>query len=117
RAWRRWGAGLVWFVASTAAALAAASTLRLSWDLSEDRRNSFSRADEALLARIQEPVTVTVNLAAEDPRLFDLERGVLGKLRRVIPDLTVRRTARSRSGLFESGGNYGEIWYQVGSRR
>ena len=35
----------------------------------------------------------------------------------MIPDLTVRRTAQSRSGLFESGGNYGEIWYLVGSRR
>jgi ABC-2 type transport system permease protein len=114
---RRRAARAAAVVAATAAAIAAASMLRPSWDLSEDRRNSFSRADEAALARIKEPVTVTVNLAAEDPRLFDLERGVLGKLRRVIPDLTIRRTAQSRSGLFESGGKYGEIWYQVGSRR
>jgi hypothetical protein len=59
---------------------------------------------------------VTVNLAPEDPRLFDLERGVR-ELRRVIPGLTVRSVARTRSGLFEQGGEYGEVWYQVGSRR
>jgi hypothetical protein len=104
-------------VAVTALVMAGASRLRPSWDFSEDRRNSFSRADEAALSRITEPVVVTVNLAAEDPRLFDLERGVLGKLRRVLPDLTVRRVAETRSGLFESGGAYGEIWYQVGGRR
>ena len=104
-------------VGITALAVAGASRLRPARDFSEDRRNSFSRADEAALSRIAEPVVVTVNLAAEDPRLFDLERGVLEKLRRVLPDLTVRRTAQSRSGLFESGGRYGEIWYQVGDRR
>jgi len=104
-------------LAAVAAAIFAASDLRSSWDFSEDRRNSFSRADEAALARIGQPVVVTVNLAPEDPRLFDLQRGVLAKLRRVVPDLTVRYAAQSRSGLFESGGSYGEIWYQVGSRK
>jgi hypothetical protein len=104
-------------VVLTAGVMAAAAMLRPSWDFSEDRRNSFSRADEAALRRVREPVTVTVNLAPEDPRLFDLERGVLTKLRRVIPSLTVRSVARTRSGLFEQGGEYGEVWYQVGSRR
>lgn len=104
-------------LAVTAVAIAAASRLRTSRDLSEDRRNSFSRADEAALARIRQPMTVTVNLAPEDPRLFDLERGVLGKLRRVLPKLDVRYSARTLSGLFERGGEYGEIWYQVGPRR
>ncbi len=94
-----------------------ASTLRASWDLSEDRRNSFSRADEAALKRIQEPVSVSVNLAPEDPRLFDLERGVLGRLRRVLPGFSVRYAARTQAGLFEPGAHYGEIWWQVGSRR
>jgi ABC-type transport system involved in multi-copper enzyme maturation permease subunit len=104
-------------VVMTAAAMAAASTLRWSRDFSEDRRNSFSRADEAALRRIREPVEITVYLAPEDPRLFDLERGVLEKMRRVIPDFTVRYAARTRSGLFERGGEYGEVWYRVGSRR
>jgi len=104
-------------VVLTGGAMAAAATLNPSWDFSEDRRNSFSRADEAALRHFREPVTVTVNLAPEDPRLFDLERGVLTKLRRVNPSLTVRSVARTRSGLFEQGGEYGEVWYQVGSRR
>ncbi len=58
-----------------------------------------------------------MNLAPEDPRLFDLERGVLEKMRRVIPSFTVRYAARTRSGLFERGGEYGEVWYRVGPRR
>ena len=62
-------------------------------------------------------MAVTVHLAPEDPRLFDLERGVLGKMRRVIPNFTVRYAGQTRSGLFERGGEYGEIWYQVGPRR
>ncbi len=112
---RAWRAAAV--VVLTAAAMAGASTLRASRDLSEDRRNSFSRADEEALRRIREPVVVAVNLAPEDPRLFDLERGILGKMRRVIPDVTVRYAAETRSGLFERGGEYGEVWYQVGPRR
>ena len=58
--------------------------LRASRDVSEDRRNSFPRADEAALRRIDAPLDVTVYLAAEDPRLTDLERGVLAKLRRTM---------------------------------
>ena len=114
---RRRAALAAMVVGATAAAIFGASRLRWSRDFSEDRRNSFSRADEAALSRIGEPVTVTVNLAPEDPRLFDLERGVLSKLRRVLQDFTVRSAARSRSGLFEAGRGYGEIWYQVGPRR
>ena len=56
----------------------AASTLRGSWDVSEDRRNSFSRADEAALAHIRQPLTLTAHLAPADPRVEDLEREVLG---------------------------------------
>jgi ABC-2 type transport system permease protein len=98
---------------------AALAQVRGGRDLSEDRRNSFSRADEAALARIEQPVTITVRLAPEDPRLFDLERGVLSKLRRVVPHLTVRYDAASSapSGLFAApGSGYGENEYRVGSR-
>jgi hypothetical protein len=98
------------------AALAAGS--RAGWDLSEDRRSSFPRADEAVLKKIAAPVRVTVHLAAEDPKLADLSRNVLDKLRRVLPDLTVTYVAESRTGLFESAlSHYGEIWYAVGNRR
>lgn len=96
--------------------IAGISTLRAGWDLSEDRRSSFSRADEAALRQIEKPVKVSANLAAEDPRLTDLERNVLSKLRRVLPDFSVTLAAAGRSGLFDGPG-YGEVWYQVGTKR
>lgn len=95
-----------------------AGVLRTSRDVSEDRRNSFPRADERALASITAPVTVTIYLAAEDPRLVDLERGVLAKLQRTMRHVSVVYAAKSRSGLFETpGDHYGEIWYDVGGKR
>lgn len=95
-----------------------ASALRPSWDVSENRRNSFSEPDEAALSQIKEPLSVTVFLSPEDPRLADLESGVLSKLRRVLPEVEVEYAAESRSGLFEGAAeHYGEIWYEVGGRR
>lgn len=92
--------------------------LRFSADVSENRRNSFPRADEARLATITEPLRVTVYLAAEDPRLNDLERGVLAKLRRSVNRFSVQYAATGRSGLFQTAGDhYGEIWYEIGGRR
>jgi hypothetical protein len=97
---------------------ALASSWRSGWDLSEDRRNSFPRADEALLRDLRQPVLVTVHLAPEDPKRSDLERNVLAKLWRVLPHLKVTYAAESRTGLFEDAeGHYGEIWYQVGPKR
>jgi ABC-2 type transport system permease protein len=95
-----------------------AASWRSGWDLSEDRRSSFPRADEALLRTLRQPVLVTVHLAAEDPKRADLERNVLAKLWRVLPLLEVTYAAESRTGLFEDAeGHYGEIWYQVGPNR
>ena len=95
-----------------------AASLRRAWDLSEDRRSSFPPADEARLRAIRAPLTVTVHLAPEDPRLADLQRGVLDPLARVLPHLTVVTAARSTTGLFEGPGQgYGEIWYALGGRR
>lgn len=89
-----------------------------SRDVSEDRRNSFPRADESALRAIDAPLHVTVYLAAEDPRLADLERGVLAKLQRTMREVDVTYAARGRSGLFERPDeHYGEIWYQLGDRR
>jgi len=92
--------------------------LRPSRDLSENRRNSFSRADEAALLHLPGPIRVSVHLAAEDPRLMDLTRGVLGKLARLRSDVEIRYEARSRSGLFEGAdAHYGEVWWEVAGRR
>ncbi|MGE0126465.1 MAG: ABC transporter permease subunit [Blastocatellales bacterium] len=94
------------------------SLSRASWDVSENRRNSFSRADEAALRQIHDPLRVTINLAAEDPRLMDYERGILNKLRRILPHLEVVYAAQSRTGLFEGQEeSYGEIWYELGGRK
>ena len=104
-------------VAVTLACMVFAAT-RVSRDVSEDRRNSFSRADEAALRAIDKPLRVVVYLAAEDPRLTDLERGVLAKLKRVMPRVEVVYAAQSRSGLFERPNeHYGEIYYELGGRR
>jgi hypothetical protein len=115
-AWRAPRLGLV--IAGVALASVSAARLHASRDVSEDRRNSFSASDEGLLRRIRDPLHVTVVLAAEDPRLADLERGVLAKLRRVLPEVEVTYAARGRSGLFERAeDHYGEIWYEIGGRR
>lgn len=94
------------------------STIHASRDVSEDRRNSFPSADEAALRGIGKPLRVVVYLAAEDPRLTDLERGVIAKLRRVMPSVDVVYAASSRSGLFERPNeHYGEVYYELGGRR
>jgi ABC-2 type transport system permease protein len=106
-------------VGSFAAVLAfGASQLRASYDLSEDQRNSFSPADDGALNGIHEPLVVTAYLAAEDPRLTDLERGVWSKLRRALPDVRIVYAAKGRSGLFERpADHYGEVWYALGAKR
>jgi ABC-2 type transport system permease protein len=91
--------------------------LNASWDVSENRRNSFSRADEEILQRIDQPLKITIFLSPEDPRLTDFEQNVLRKLRRVLGKLEVQYAATSRTGLFEnSEDHYGEIWYELGGQ-
>ncbi len=89
-----------------------------SWDTSESRMNSFSRADEAALRAIPGPLTIEVHLAPEDPRRVDLEHHVLAKLRRVRPDLKVRYQSATSIGLFEqTSTGYGEIWYDIQGKK
>ena len=55
-----------------------------------------------------------VHLAPEDPRRVDLDRRVIAKLRRVLPDLHVRYQSATSIGLFEqTSAGYGEIWYDI----
>jgi ABC-type transport system involved in multi-copper enzyme maturation permease subunit len=96
----------------------AVSRLRTAWDLSENRRNSFSAADEAALTRIRQPLRVTVFLSPEDPRLMDLDHNILSKLVRILPDVEIVHAAHSRAGLFEApGDHYGEVWYEMAGRK
>jgi hypothetical protein len=111
-------AGSVATAATLAVVLWAGASLRPAWDLSENRRNSFSEAEETALEKIRAPLRVTVFLAPEDPRLTDLDRGILSKLERILPAVDVRNASHSQTGLFEgSGDHYGEIWYEMGGRR
>lgn len=102
----------------TAAAVAGGASLRTAWDVSENRRNSFTPAEERALGAIQQPLRITVNLAPEDPRLMDLERNILSKLERIVPRVEIAYASRGRSGLFEGQGeHYGEVWYELNGRK
>jgi MYXO-CTERM domain-containing protein len=104
--------------ALTAACVFACTFATKSWDTSEDRANSFSKADEEALERIRMPLTIEAHLAPEDPRRVDLERHALSKLRRVLPGLKVQYVSATSIGIFEqTSAHYGEIWYELGGRR
>jgi hypothetical protein len=89
-----------------------------SWDMSENRMNSFSEADERALAQLRTPLAIEVHLAPEDPRRLDLERQALSKLRRIMPAMQVTYESATSIGLFEqTGEHYGEIQYDFGGRK
>jgi ABC-type transport system involved in multi-copper enzyme maturation permease subunit len=97
--------------------LAAATQLRKSSDVSEDKRNSFPAADQRVLAGLKEPLIITVHLAPEDPRYVDLQRNVLSKLERIVPNVTIRLVTAGQSVIGSAGeGSYGEIEYSYSGR-
>jgi hypothetical protein len=88
-----------------------------SWDLSDARLNSFAEAEERRLQQLPDRLTITAQLAPEDPRRADLERRAFSKLRRALPDVDISYRARTTTGLFEqSDAGYGEITYSIGPR-
>ena len=96
----------------------ATSFVNPSWDISENERNSFDEADEALLEGIAAPLKITAYLAPEDPRRFDLERQVFAKLRRTMSKASIEYISGSSTGLFEQAKeHYGELWYDLGGKR
>jgi ABC-2 type transport system permease protein len=97
--------------------LAAATELRKTIDMSEDKRNSFPAADQRALARLHEPLIITVHLAPEDPRYVDLQRNVLSKLERVVPNVTIYLVTAGQSVIGSaSEESYGEIEYSYGGQ-
>src|SRR5438876_2667320 len=104
-------------VAIAAALAAVATQVRLSVDLTEDRRNSFPAADQRRLHELRTPLLVTVHLAPEDPRYADLRRNVLAKLERTLPNVTVRLAGGRQSVVGNSGEeSYGVVDYDYGGR-
>lgn len=98
--------------------IGAATRVNGSWDLSENRMNSFAEADEDALSHIRGRLRIEAHLAPEDPRRVDLERQSLSKLRRVLPDVRVDYVSATSVGLFEqTSEHYGEIWYELDGRR
>ena len=96
-------------------ALGLAAQIRASVDVTEDRRNSFSQADQKLLTTLRLPLVVTVNLAPEDPRYIDLRRNVLGKLERAMPNVSIVLAGIRQDQAGQSDA-YGQIEYVYGGR-
>jgi len=102
-------------VAALLAGLGACAQIKLSFDVTEDRRNSFAAADERALAKLGEPLVITVHLAPEDPRYADLRRNVLAKLERAMPDVSIR-LAGGRPSASTGDDHYGEVEYVYDGR-
>jgi hypothetical protein len=103
-------------IAAAVLVLLLASQIATSFDVTEDRRNSFAHADEQALAALNEPLVVTVHLAPEDPRYVDLRRDVLSKLQRVMPNVTIRLLGGRQ--IFATGSTdeaYGQIELAFGT--
>jgi ABC-type transport system involved in multi-copper enzyme maturation permease subunit len=104
-------------VALVGAVLGIATQVRTSFDVTQDRRNSFSAVDERALATLRAPLTITVRLAPEDPRYIDLRRNVLSKLERAVPNVAIRLAASGKTFVGSAGDdNYGEIDLSYGAR-
>lgn len=94
-----------------------ATQIRFSVDVTEDQRNSFPVADQRALAKLAEPLVVTVHLAPEDPRYADLQRNVLAKLDRAMPNVSVRLAGGRQTPATNSGDDsYGEVEYAYANR-
>jgi ABC-2 type transport system permease protein len=98
-------------------ALGLATQIKLTFDVTEDRRNSFPVADQRLLASLAQPLVATVHLAREDPRYADLQRNVLAKLERAMPNMSIS-LAGERQSFPTNGGEdrYGEVEYIYAGR-
>jgi hypothetical protein len=103
-------------VVAAALVIAVAARIRLSNDVTEDRRNSFPSADAQALTSLTQPLTVTVHFAPEDPRYVDLNRNVLAKLERVMPNVTIRLAGDRPTRTAAQDETYGEVEYVYGGR-
>lgn len=85
----RRGGRIALILAAAVLACALFSRVPFYADAAEDARNSFPPADARALSRLAAPLDVKVYLNPEDSRLWDLERSVLSKLRRAVPDIRI----------------------------
>lgn len=85
-------------------------------DATEDRRNSFSPGDEALLRTLDGRLTIRVYLAPSDPRVYDLERNILGRLRRTIRHVSVNYQDMNANRFLPGEDDYGKVVYSYDGR-
>jgi plastocyanin/ABC-type transport system involved in multi-copper enzyme maturation permease subunit len=102
-----------------AAAIALAVLFPAYADVSENRRSSFNPADERALRQMDQGLRVSVYLSPTDTRRHDLDRNVLSKLGRSVPNLVVDEPSTGTSGLFGGtpGEQYGKVVYEYQGRR
>jgi ABC-2 type transport system permease protein len=91
---------------------------RAGVDVSDDRRNSFALADEALLHRMDGRLTILVHLDREDSRARELATNVLAKLERLVPNLNVQWVAAGAPSVFAAPGDdrYGLLQFNYQAR-
>jgi hypothetical protein len=94
-----------------------AGATAVSLDATENRRHSFSLADQRTLAALPQRLRLTVYLSPDDPRLADLERNVLGRLGRALPKLEVRVIGAGGAFAAQSEDRYGLIELDYQGRR
>lgn len=119
---RSTAAKLKWTAAAaiaSAAAIAVAGQFHVFRDATENRRNSFNVADAAALRSLAGHLRIEVCLSPEDPRLYDLEQSLLGKLRRTMPHVEVVMKGDAGGSALSSGGDdeYGKIFYFYDTRQ
>ena len=103
--------GSVLVVVASAVLIAMAAQAKTVLDVTPDRRNSFPLSDEQLLRQLPEQLLVTVHMISSDPRVTDLNRKVLARLKRAMPQVTVRVAAKGKASLFGGAADedYGQI--------
>jgi ABC-type transport system involved in multi-copper enzyme maturation permease subunit len=103
--------GSALIVAGAAILISGAAQAKTVLDVTPDRRNSFPLGDEKLLGQLKDRLLVTVHMASLDPRLVDLDRKVLARLKRAMPWVTIRIAEPGETSPFgtPSDEGYGEI--------
>jgi ABC-2 type transport system permease protein len=83
-------------------------------DLTEEKKNSFPAEDEVALRQVNGPFKLTVFLAADDPRLKDLNGRLFEKLKRLIPGFSIQLGTTGKTDFFGTGSsdNYGLLVYE-----
>jgi ABC-type transport system involved in multi-copper enzyme maturation permease subunit len=103
--------GSALMIGAAAILIGGAAQAAIALDVTPDRRNSFPPADEQLLRGLGERLFITVHMVPSDPRVVDLDRKVLARLKRAMPRVTVRIADSGQASPLGTAGeaDYGEI--------